>query len=128
MKSSLKLRTQARNGALTLRLGVKKYVLPFEVRMISSNEYIFVHIPPSAEIMKLEKDGLKVVTDMASADEAVKSFRRSRKRSGGRSPRQVEMPAEVAAALSKIPSGYKLAYGADGSPRLVKTRRRRSKK
>ncbi len=126
-KASLKLRAQARNGALTLRLGVKKYVLPFEVRLLTSNEYVFVHVPPSAEIMKLTQDGLEVVTDARAAEEAAKSFRRSRKRSSGKSAAPVEMPTEVAAALSKIPPGYKIGYGLDGSIRLVKTRRRRRK-
>lgn len=127
VKSSLKLRTQAKSGALSLRVGVKKYVLPFEVRLIQSNDYIFVHIPPCAEIMKVSKTGLEVVNDLAVAEEAVKSFRKGRKRGTGRTSRSVELPAEVAAALSKIPAGYKLAYGADGSPRIVKTRRRRKK-
>lgn len=127
VKSSLKLRTQERTGALTLRLGVKKYVLPFEVRMLNSSEFIFVHIPPSAEIMRLTPGGLEVVSDIATAEEAAKSFRKGRKRSSGKSSKAVEMPSEVAAALNKIPPGFKIGYGADGSVKLIKTRKRRKK-
>lgn len=124
-KSSLKLRTQAREGALTLRLGVKKYVLPFEVRLLTSNEYVFVHIPPCAEIMKVGKGGLEVVTDSASAEEAAKSFRKGRKRAAGRSSSKLELPSDVVAALNKIPPGYKIGYDNDGSVKLVRTRKRR---
>lgn len=126
-KSALKLRTQARDGALTLRLGVKKYVLPFEVRLLTSNEFVFVHIPPCAEIMKIASSGLEVVTDSATADEAAKSFRRGRKRSAGKNSSKVELPNDVAAALSKIPAGYKIGYSADGSVKLVRSRKRRKK-
>ncbi|MBS1714407.1 MAG: hypothetical protein JST30_08735 [Armatimonadetes bacterium] len=127
IKSSLKLRTQEKSGALTLRLGVKKYVLPFEVRLLTSNDFVFVHVPPSAEIMKVTKSGLEVVTDADSAEQAAKSFRRSRKRTSAKASKSVEMPTELANALNKVPAGYKLAYGPDGQPRLVKTRRRRKK-
>lgn len=124
-KSSLKLRTQARDGALTLRLGVKKYVLPFEVRLLTSSEYVFVHIPPCAEIMKIGKNGLEVVTDQASADEAAKSFRKGRKRSAGKAASKLELPNDVLAALNKLPAGYKIGYETDGSVKLVRTRKRR---
>ena len=127
VKSSLKLRTQEKSGALTLRLGVKKYVLPFEVRLLTSNDFVFVHVPPSAEIMKVVNGNLEVVTDVDTAEQAAKSFRRSRKRTTAKASKSVEMPVELASALNKVPAGYKLAYGADGQPRLVKTRRRRKK-
>jgi hypothetical protein len=39
----------------------------------------------------------------------------------------VELPADIAAVLKKIPSGYKLGYDAKGAPRLVKTRKRGKK-
>jgi hypothetical protein len=34
----------------------------------------------------------------------------------------------LANALKNLPAGFKLGYGADGSPKLVKTRTRKSKK
>ena len=127
VKSSLKLRTQPCEGVLSLKIGRKNYVLPFEVRLLSSSEYVFVHIPPSAEIMKIGSEGLEVVEDISTAEVAAKSFRRSRKRSSSKPTSKVELPAEVSAALNKIPPGYKLAYGNDGSLKLVRTRKRRKK-
>ncbi len=127
LKSSLKLRAQSRHGALTLRLGVKKYSLPFEVRMLNSSEFIFVHIPPSAEIMKFTSEGLELVTDLKDGETAAKSFRKSKKRASTRASKLTEIPEDVASALSKVPAGYKIGYGADGSPKLVRTRKRRKK-
>ncbi|MDI9639678.1 hypothetical protein QM565_28640 [Geitlerinema splendidum] len=126
IKFGLKLRTESKEGALTLRLGTKKYVLPFEARLITSDDYIFVHVPPAAEIMKLDGKALKVVTSGEEAEKAVVSFRKARK-SKRRSKKAVELPQEVASALQKIPAGYRLAFDADGSPRLVKMRKRRKK-
>lgn len=121
---ALKLKAEPKENALTLRVGVKKFVLPFEVRVISSNSHIFVHIPPSAGIMQITDKGLAPVANLAQAQEATASFRSSKKRST-RKVRDVQMPNELAEALNKIPSGFKLSYGADGKPRLVKTRKRK---
>lgn len=123
-KSALKLRTQAKTGVLTLRLGTKKYTLPVEARLITSSEFVFLHIPPTAEIMKIDSGSLAVVEDMATAEKAVASFRQRRKRAGGRGAKSTEMPSELASALSKIPAGFRLGYGPDGKPKLVKTRKR----
>ncbi len=123
-KAGLKLRTSPK-GTLTLNLGRgKKYTLPFEARILQSDTYVFIHVPPSAEIFSIADKGFKVVTDAAEAEKAAGSFRRSRK-SSGRSSKAAEIPAELKAALSRLPAGHKLAPSADGSYKLVKTRRRR---
>lgn len=127
VKSSLKLRTQASEGVLSLKIGRKNFTLPFEVRMLSSSEFVFVHIPPCSEIMKIGEEGFEVISDTPTAELAAKSFRRSRKRNSSKSASKVELPAEVSAALNKIPPGYKIAYGTDGSVKLVRTRKRRKK-
>ncbi|MBL8064818.1 MAG: hypothetical protein JNM34_03055 [Chthonomonadaceae bacterium] len=124
VKASLKLRTQAREGALSLKLGTKRYVLPFEVRLLTSNEFVFVHVPPTAEILKINGKSVATVTDLADAEAAAKSFRKGRKKSTSRGTSKVEIPGDVKAALSKIPTGYKLAYNQDGSFKLVRTRNR----
>lgn len=121
------MRTQAKEGALTLRLGVRKYVLPFETRLLASDEYVFVHIPPSAELMAIEEKGLVVVEDAAVAEKAVASFRRTRKRGAQKQAGVPELPAEVANALSRIPAGFKIGYDPDGTPRLIRTRKRGKK-
>jgi hypothetical protein len=125
IKFGLKLRTTPRDGALTLRVGTKKYALPFEVRLIESEEYLFVHVPPAAEIMRLSGTNMEPVTKAEEAEKAVLSFRKARK---ARRAKRVELPAEVKDALKRIPSGYKLGYDADGNMKLVKTRSRRSSK
>lgn len=127
VKSALKLRTEPRENALTLRMGVKKHTLPFEVRTIASDEFIFVHVPPSAEIFRVTKDGLVLVEDADTANAAAKSLRRSRsggaKKRGGKKA-AVELPAELQAALNKVPAGYRLGFDKDGQARLIKTRNR----
>ncbi len=127
VKSALKLRTEPRHGVLTLRLGVKKHVLPFEVRMLSSEGYLFVHIPPSAEVLRLTDEGLQIVEDATEAEQAAQQFRKSRRRGGqgSRSKKSAEVPAELMAALSKLPAGMKVGYNADGSIKVVRARRRR---
>lgn len=120
---SLKLKAEPKDDLITLRLGVRKHTLPFEVRFLQSDEYVFVHIPPTAAIFRKEDEGLIAVEDDAEAAKAASSFRQSRKRSS-RKAQDVSMPEELQAALKKIPSGYKLAYDADGTPRLVKRRKR----
>lgn len=130
VKFGLKLKAQPKEGALTLRLGTKKHTLPFEVRVLNSEEYVFVHIPPSAAIFKITQDGLTEVEDVKDAEVAAASFRKPRRRSGGggRSSRAVEMPENLKSALDAIPSGYKLGYDKDGQPKLVKARKRRTSK
>lgn len=124
IKFGLKLRTEKKESSLTFRIGVKKYVLPFEARIVKSDDYLFLHVPPAAEIMKITKSGLVVVTKSAEAEEAVKSFRKSRKKIK-RPRKQVKVPSAVQDALKKIPSGYKLGYDADGNLKLVKKRTRK---
>lgn len=124
IKFGLKLRTEKQENSLTFRIGVKKYALPFEARIVKSDEYLFLHVPPAAEIMKITKDGLVVVTKSAEAEEAVKSFRKSRKKTK-RNRKKVALPTEVEDALKKIPAGYKLGYDADGNLKLVKKRTRK---
>ncbi len=123
---SLKLRAEPKAKALTVRVGTKKHVLPFEVRMLASADYLFVHVPPSATLMKVSGGTAAPVANLADAQAAVASFRKSsRKRT--RKPSKVDMPQALETALKTIPSGFKLTYGPDGKPKLVKTRKRTSK-
>lgn len=124
---ALKLKAESKQGSLTLKLGAKKLALPFEVRCLSSSDYVFVHIPPAAGVMKFSPKGLALVESVEEAQAAASSFRQTRKRSG-KKPEKVALPPELASALNKIPAGYKLAYDASGAPRLVKTRNRGKKK
>ncbi|MCH7903322.1 MAG: hypothetical protein IH944_02005 [Armatimonadetes bacterium] len=125
IKFGLKLRTTKKDNVLTLRMGTRKMVIPVEARLISSDEYVFLHIPPTAELMKISKSGLEVITKGPDAEVAVKTFRRRRR---ARNVKPVQMPSALADALRKMPGGYKLGYGEDGKPRLVKRRKRRATK
>lgn len=124
---ALKLKATPKAKALTLKVGTKKVALPFEVRTLASTDYVFVHIPPAASILKVSGGSIEVVTDAAEAASAQASFRQSRKSTGTRkkAAAPVELPGELKSALSKIPSGHRLAFDAQGNPRLVKTRKRR---
>ena len=112
---------------MSLRLGAKKYTLPFEVRLVQGENFVFVHVPPAAEIMKITPDGLSVVENDNEATQANEEFKKSRrkKRSGGGGRASAEVPEELRAALAKIPSGYRLVTDASGQARLVKTRKRK---
>jgi hypothetical protein len=117
-----KLRTRPAKNALALRVGNKKFVLPFEVRIIQSEDFIFVHIPPAAGIMRIEGKKVELVTKSEDAERAALSFRLARK---ARRENRVELPDAIKDALKKIPPGYKLGYDADGGMKLVKARKRR---
>lgn len=127
IKASLKLKTAPKDGALTLKVGKRKIVLPFEVRLLECDNYLFVHVPPAAEILKASEGGFSVVEDAKTAEAAVAEFKKSRRRRRTGSRTAAELPAELKEALNKVPSGFKLVYGADGTPRLAKTRARRKK-
>jgi hypothetical protein len=126
--NSLKLRATPKKNALTVRIGTKKFVLPFEARMLSSDKYVFVHVPSTAMIMKVSGKALEAVTTESDAKEAALSFRKERKRKPARKAVKSgpTLPAEIHAVLGKIPSGYRLEIGRDGEPRLVRTRARRT--
>ncbi len=127
IKASLKLKTTQKEGVLSMRIGKKKVVLPFEVRMLECDDYVFIHIPPAAEIMKSGDGSFEIVSDVKGAEAAVSEFKKSRRRRRGGARASAEMPDDLKTALSKVPAGFKLVYGADGVPRLAKTRVRRKK-
>lgn len=122
---ALKLKAQSKNDILTIKLGSKKLTLPFEARLLSSDQYLFVHLPPAAAIFKFGEKGLEAVVDADEARQAQSSFRKQRFSSGVKAKAIMEIPEELKSALSKIPAGYRLAIGSDGKPRIVKTRVRR---
>jgi hypothetical protein len=123
VKNSLKFKAQEKEGVLTIKVGVRKYAVPVKARMLSGQDYLFLSFPASSELYQVSAKELTPLDKDADASEAYESLnpgkRRGRRRGGG-----VEMPPELAEALKNLPSGYKLGYNADGSPKLVRTRRR----
>lgn len=125
VKNSLKFKVAPKEGLLTVRLGVKKYVLPIEARLLAGGDYLFLSFPACSDIFQV-KDGKTIVamdpdSDGAKVADALKPKRRGRR---SRKASSVEMPEALAAALRAVPAGHKLVVGADGQYRLAKTRRR----
>lgn len=128
VKNSLKFKAQVKEGLLTVRVGVKKYVVPVEARILSGPEHIFLSFPASSELYEIKNKQLKAMEASADATAAFTSLNPGRRRRGRRASSETSMPKELADALSKIPSGFKLGYDATGKPRLVKKRTRKPKK
>lgn len=127
VKNSLKFKAQPKAGILSVKVGVKKYQVPVEARMISGEGYMFLSFPAVSELFRIDNKTLKA---MASTEDATAAFEKLNpgRRRGRRRAANVEMPAALVEALKNLPSGFKLGYGADGVPKLVKTRKRMSRR
>jgi hypothetical protein len=126
VKNSLKFKAHEKDGVLSVRVGVKKYNVPIKARMLSSGEFLFLSFPASSELYRVDKKSLTAMNrdeDASKAYESLNPGRKARRRRAG----GAELTAELAAALKGIPEGYKLGYGPDGSPKLVRTRKRSKK-
>lgn len=127
VKNSLKFKATPKTGILSIKIGVKKYSLPLEARMLTNGDFLFLSFPASSELYKVENKELTALDSGADATDALAALTPKRRR-GRRRREAVEMPAELAAALKSLPSGLKLGYGPDGTPKLVRARVRRKKK
>jgi len=127
VKNSLKFKATPKSGVLSLKIGVKKYAVPVEARMISGGDFLFLSFPAVSELFRIENKQLNPMDSGADATEAYNVLNPARRR-GRRRSKGVSMPPELEAALKAVPSGYKLGYGTDGQPKLVKTRKRRGGK
>jgi hypothetical protein len=126
VKNSLKFKAQEKENVLSIKIGVKKYTVPVKARIITSDKYLFLSFPASSELYRVDREGLAPMAKEDDAGDAFSALNRGRRR-GGRRSSSVEMPAVLAEALKNLPPGYKLGYGTDGSPRLVRTRTRSGK-
>ncbi len=126
VKNSLKFKAQPKAGILSVKIGVKKYSVPVEARLLSNGEFAFLSFSASSELYQIANKQFQAMKSDADATHAFTALNPSRKRTRRR--RQlVAMPDQLAEALKNLPSGYKLGYGADGSPKLVRTRTRARK-
>ncbi len=126
VKNSLKFKAVPKSGLLTVRVGVKKYVLPVEARMIAGDGYLFLSFGSSSEIYKADGKGLVALEPTAEAEEAAAALTPKASRRRRRNREKAAMPSELEAALKAVPAGHKLVLG-PGGYRLVKTRERRKK-
>jgi hypothetical protein len=127
VKNSLKFKANVKTGVLSVRVGVRKYVVPAQARILASDDYIFLSFTASSELYKI--DGKKLIP-MGSGEDATDAFAKlnpGRKRRVRRVSK-VAMPEEVLNALKKLPSGFRLGYDSSGKPRLIKSRTRSKKK
>lgn len=128
VKNSLKFKADPKKGLLTVRIGVKKLVVPVEARMLGGDGFLFLSFNSSSEIYKVDGKELVPLDGQADGTEAYAALNPSkrRKRGRGKGRSSVEMPTDLAQMLSKLPSGHKLVAG-PGGYRLVKTRVRTKK-
>lgn len=130
-KNSLKFKATAREGVLSVRVGVKKYSLPVAARLLSDGEYLFLSFPASSELYRIVGKSLEPMQANEDATEAYVSLTPSRRRAKRRGPSggDVALPADLSEALKAIPAGYKIGYDPKtGEPRLIKKRQHRSRK
>jgi hypothetical protein len=125
VKNSLKFKAQPRSGALSVRIGVKKFTVPLDVRILTDGKYIFLSFPACSELFEIHNKELHAMPPDADATDAYAALNPVKKRGRKKSP-AVSLPAELSDILKNLPTGYKIGYDADGAPRLVKKRNRGS--
>ena len=123
VKNSLKFKAQEKEGVLSIKVGVKKYSVPVKARMLSSSNYLFLSFPASSELYEIDSKQLNALDKDADATEAFDVLNPGKRRARRRSS-SATIPSELAEALKNLPVGYKLGYGTDGTPKLVRTRKR----
>ena len=94
--------------------------------MLHSGELLYLSFKSLADIFMLKGDHLVPVTSDKEAEEAMASLLQQGKKAK-RSVTHRSIPPELDIALRNTPQGYRIGYGPDGSPRLVKTRKRTKK-
>src|SRR5258708_31713612 len=71
VKNSLKFKAQPKAGILSVKVGVKKYQIPVEARMISGDGYMFLSFPAVSEVFRIEN---KILKAMTSTEDATVAF------------------------------------------------------
>jgi hypothetical protein len=129
VKNSLKFKASPKVGILSVKIGVRKYSVPVEARMLSNGEYVFLSFPASSELYQVADAKLNPMPSEAEAGEAYAALNPGRRRRRGKKEAETAaLSPELEAILKSIPSGFRLGYGTDGKPRLIRTRTRRGKK
>ena len=91
--------------------------------MISGDGYLFLSFPAVSELYRVSGKTLTAMSPNDNATEAYEKLnpgKRARRRRSG----SVEMPQQLAEALKNLPAGYRLGYTPEGTPKLIRTRKR----
>ncbi len=123
-KASLKNSAAEKERVLTVRLGVKKLVLPVAAKLAVSGEFLFLSFPATTEIYRMTGKEMAPLTEDADAAAALEALATPRRR-GGRRKKSAEMDPNLQQALASLPSGHRIGYDRDGNPKLIKSRPRR---
>jgi len=124
VKNSLKFKVAPKEGLLTVRLGVKKFTLPVEARLLAGGDYLFLSFPACSDIFEVKDKGLVAMDPEADGSKVADALKPKRRGRRSRKGSGVEMPEALAAALKNVPAGHKLVIGTDGQYRLAKSRKR----
>ena len=127
VKNSLKFKAQPKSGLISVKVGVKKYTVPVDARILSDSKYVFLSIPACSELFEVKDRELHAMPPNQDATEAY-ALLNPNKRQGRKRITPAAIPTDVAEVLKTIPAGYKVGYDADGTPRLVRTRQRSPRK
>ena len=125
VKNSLKFKAQPRPGLISVKVGTRKYTVPGDARMITEGRFIFLSFPACSELFEIKGKDLVAMDPETDATDAYALLNPSKKRSRRKSS-SAPLPEEVMEALKNLPSGYKIGYGPEGTPRLVRKRSRGS--
>jgi len=124
VKNSLKFKAEDKEGMLSIKIGLKRYTLPVNARLISGEGYLYLSFPASSELYRVGENDLQIMASDADAADANTALAGSK----SRAPREGRpLPDSLAEALKSIPAGHKIVANEDGSHRLVKTRTRKLK-
>lgn len=126
VKNSLKFKVGSKKGILSVRVGVRKFTIPIEARMLSNEKYLFLSFPASSELYKVDGKNLEAMGPETDGSEAFQELNPKTKR-GRRKRDSAQLPTDLAQALKSIPAGYRLGYDETGAPKLVRKRTRRKR-
>ena len=123
VKNSLKFKARPKSGAISVKVGAKKYTVPISARILSNERYMFLSFPACSALLEICTRELKLMAPEADATEAYEDLNPHKRRNRAKAP-QVSISKELVDALRAVPTGYKVGYSPDGAPRLVRKRQR----
>ena len=84
VKNSLKFKATPKVGILSVKIGVRKFSVPVEARMLSNGGFVFLSFPASSELYKVENGVLEKMPSEAEAADAYAALNPGRRRRRGR--------------------------------------------